>query len=49
MHNTNRMRNLHAIIRTEFRKENVTILRKLEQLEKKMPISEITEGLPIDV
>ena len=30
------MRNLHAIIETEFGKENVTILRNWEQLEKKI-------------
>ena len=30
------MRNLHAIIRTEFGAENVTILREWEKLEKKM-------------
>ena len=30
------MRNLHAVIKTEFGKENVAILRKLEYLEKKI-------------
>ena len=30
------MRNIHALIGTEFGEENVTILRKWEQLEKKI-------------
>ena len=36
IYDINRMRNVYAIIKSEFGKETVTILRRWEQLEKKI-------------